>query len=257
MGARLPLRLPIIRVCLLDPVGVLLAPEKSGNRTSQVLGLQIDDYSVNRDLEVYGTIGNMSSRASRFCAPRPMLCFVAFIFVAIGTVAQQSRQKSEPPEIQLTEQGLLVLSTPKGWERQQGPGLLFLVKKGAQREKADVWIYVSGTPIGPNEEAKSRDEFMESDVAQFHARFKNGTVRIEEPLVLSNAKASIPVRTFESGESRNAYEQVIYIAEQTRVLTLVLSAKTKKAYTASLAVFHEFAQSYNGSIIESPDSPHP
>lgn len=186
-----------------------------------------------------------------------MFCFVAFVFIAVGAVAQQSSQKSEPPEIQLTEQGLLVLNTPKGWERQRGPGLLFLTKKGAPLEKADVWIYVSGAPIGPNEEAKSRNEYIESDVVQFHARFKNGIVRVEEPLALPNAKTSVPVRTFESGESHDAYEQVIYIAEPTRVLTLVLSAKTKKAYIASLTVFHAFAQSYNGSIIESPDSPHP
>jgi hypothetical protein len=200
----------------------------------------------------------MSSRAfMRYVAPCPMLmlCFVAFVFAASDAVAQQSSQKSEPPEIQLIEQGLLVLSTPKGWERQPGPGLLCLTKKGAQLEKADVWIYVSGAPVGPNEEAKSRDEYIESDVAQFHARFKNGTVRVEEPLELPNAKTSVPVRTFESGDSHNAYEQVIYIAESTRVLTLVLSAKTKTAYIASLAAFHEFAKSYNGSIIESPDSP--
>jgi hypothetical protein len=131
---------------------------------------------------------------------------------------------------------------------------LFFVKKGTEPEKADAWIYVSGVPIGPNQEVKSRDEYLESDVAGFRARFKNGSVRIEEPLMLPNAKTSVPVRTFESGEPRNAFEQVVYIAEQTRVLTLVLSAKTKQAYTSSLPLFHEFAQSYGGSIIESPDS---
>ena len=177
--------------------------------------------------------------------------------MAISAPAQQrSSQTSEPPEIQLTGQGFLILNTPKGWERTDGPGIANFVKKGTDLENADAWIYISGCPIGPKEDLKNRDEYIKSDVAGFRARFKHGTVRIEEPLVLPNAKTSVPVRTFESGESHNAFEQVIYIAEQTRVLTLVLSAKTKEAYAASLPVFHEFAQSYNGSILPSPDATH-
>jgi len=188
----------------------------------------------------------------------PKLCFVALALVAISAPAQQrSSPTSEPPEIQLTDQGFLILNTPKGWERADGPGMETFVKKGTDLETADVWIYVSGCPIGPKEDLKNRDEYIQSDIAGFHARFKHGTVRIEEPLALPNAKTFVPVRTFESGESHNAFEQVIYIAEQTRVLTLVLSAKTKDAYTTSLPAFHEFAQSYNGSIIPSPGPRHP
>jgi hypothetical protein len=72
-------------------------------------------------------------------------------------------------------------------------------------------------------------------------------------LPLPNAKTSAPVRTFESAESHNSFEQVVYIAKQTRILTFVLSAKTKKAYAGVATVFHEFAQSCNGSIVTSPD----
>jgi hypothetical protein len=200
----------------------------------------------------------MSGHTTKQRAVSRTLCVIGYLLVATGLPAQtQPDRNSEPHEIQLTGQGLLVLDTPKGWQRTEGPGIATFVKKGARLEKADVWIYVSGTPIGPSEEVKSRDEYIESDAVDFRARFKNGTVKIEEPLPLPNAKTSAPVRTFESAESHNSFEQVVYIAEQTRILTFVLSAKTRKAYAASLPVFHEFAQSYNGSIVTSPDPTHP
>ena len=200
----------------------------------------------------------MSGHATKRRVVGRTLCITACLFMGTGVPAQtQSDRASEPHEIQLTEQGLLVLDTPRGCQRCEGPGIATFVKKGATLGKADVWIYVSGSPIGPSEEVKSRDEYIESDVADFRARFKNGTVKIEEPLPLPKAKTFVPVRTFESAEAHNAFEQVVYIAEQTRVLTLVLSAKTRKAYTDSLPVFHEFAQSYNGSIVTSPDPVHP
>jgi hypothetical protein len=196
----------------------------------------------------------MSGHTTKRRAVSRTLCIIGCLLMATGVPAQnQSHRTSEPHEIQLTGQGLVVLDTPKGWQRSEGPGIATFVKKGARLGKADVWIYVSGSPTGPSEEVKSRDEYIESDVADFRARFKNGTVKIEEPLPLPKSKTSVPVRTFESAESHNAFEQVVYIAEPTRVLTLVLSAKTRKAYTASLPVFHEFAQSYNGSIVASPD----
>jgi hypothetical protein len=190
-------------------------------------------------------------------SPTFSLITLVFIVVIGASAQQQPAQNSETREIQITNQGFLVIDTPKGWERKEGPGLAFFVKKGTKPENADAWIYLSKCSIGPHEEVKSADEYIQSDVSGFRARFKNGIVRVEEPLALPNAKTSAPVRTFESGESHNAFEQVVYIAEKTRVLTLVLSAKTRKAYAASLPVFHEFAQSYNGSIIMAPDSKNP
>lgn len=109
------------------------------------------------------------------CARVPKLCLIALTLVAISASAQRSSQTSEPPEIQLTHEGFLILNTPKGWERTDGPGMETFVKKGTDLETADVWIYISGCPIGPQEDLKNRDEYIQSDITGFHARFKYGT----------------------------------------------------------------------------------
>jgi hypothetical protein len=76
---------------------------------------------------------------------------------------------------------------------------------------------------------------------------------MEKPLDLTLAKLQAPVCTFQSGEERNSVEQVVYVGEANRVLTLVLSAREKSAFERALPVFHEFAKSFRGSITPTAD----
>ena len=92
---------------------------------------------------------------------------------------------------------------------------------------------------------------MDSDVAALR-RDSNGVVRTELSLPLPNANIQAPVLTFESGEKKNAVEQVIYIQDVGRVLTLVLSAKRKSEFEKALPLFRDFAKSYRGGITVAP-----
>ena len=164
---------------------------------------------------------------------------------------QKSGESSEPPEMLVTEQGFLAISSPKGWDRCEGPGLAYFIPHGASKGQPRVWIYISSAPIGPNEEAKDLGDYIQSDIAGFKQRFKDGTVQEEPALALPFAKIQAPVYTFRSGEKHNAVEQVVHVAETSRVLTLVLSARDQGAFEKALTVFREFAKSYRGSITPS------
>lgn len=192
-----------------------------------------------RALSVAGLIA--LSFAVSFCSP---------------AYAQTKPEKSdELPEMQITEGGFLAVDTPKGWERVEGPGLASFVPKDASVADTAVLIYISGVPIGEKESARNRAEYIQSDIAEFKKRFADGIVREEEPLELPKAKTKVPVVHFESNDPKhNPFEQVIYIEEQNRVLTLVLSAKNPDAFDKTLPLFRDFAKSYGGSITLSPDS---
>jgi hypothetical protein len=175
-----------------------------------------------------------------------LLSMLAFLNVPAS--AQKPSATSEPPEMLVTEQGFLAINTPKGWVRADGPGLAYFVLQAERNGKPSVWIYISSALVGPNEEAKDLKAYIESDIAGFKERFKNGLIQEGPPLNLPLAKLQAPVRTFQSGEKNNSMEQVVYVGEINRVLTLVLSALDKSAFEKALPVFHEFVKSYRGSI---------
>jgi hypothetical protein len=180
-----------------------------------------------------------------------------FIFLRAPTVksAPQKKDSGTPEnlsEMLVIDGGFLAVNTPEGWERAQGPGLAFFLKKGVSRNKAPVWIYVSEIPIGPEGESKNVEDCIQSDIDSFKERFKQGLTRREDPLELPKTKRSAPVVTFQSGEAHSAFEQVVYVAEAGRALTFVLSAKTSAAFEGAAPVFREFVKSYGGSIAMTP-----
>lgn len=148
--------------------------------------------------------------------------------------------------------GLLAIETPNGWVRTEGPGLAFFLRKGVPKSKADVWIYISEFDLKSGESGAGLQGFVRSDIEDFKKRFKNGTATEESPFQLPKVKAQAAVVSFRSGEQHNGYEQVMYIPESDRVVTLVLSAKTEQAFSKSQPVFRQFAKSYGGLIVETP-----
>ena len=148
----------------------------------------------------------------------------------------------------MTRQGFLAIDTPKGWVQSEGPALAFFLPKGVSPEKAQVSIYISSAPVGPNEEDKDADSYIQSDIAGFRQRFKSAVVHKEEALYLPQVKQQAAVYTFQSGETHNAFERIVYVSDVNRVLILALSAKNVDALKGSIQAFQEFAQSYRGSI---------
>ena len=160
---------------------------------------------------------------------------------------------SQMHEMLVTQEGFLAIDTPKGWVRSDGPGLAFFLPEGVDRKNTEVWIYINCAPVGPHEEAKDMDSYIQSDISDFKQHFKNATVRKEEALFLPEVKQQAVVYTIESGEEDNAFEQVIYIRNVGRVLIFDMTAKNSDALKRTVQLFHEFAKSYRGSIqMDSP-----
>ena len=150
----------------------------------------------------------------------------------------------------LTDEGLLAINAPNGWTRTRGPGLAFFVHEHDPDQTAKVWIYISSAPIGLKEEARTWRSTLNLISAGFEQRFKSGVVRKETPIELPLSKSKAPVYTFLSGESHNAFEQIIYVVDGYRILILALSATDKIAFERSRSDFHTFAKSYRGSVTQ-------
>jgi hypothetical protein len=178
------------------------------------------------------------------------LCFAVVTTGLFGQAKPSPQPDQNLPEMLLTDEGLLAINAPNGWIRTRGPGLAFFVHEHDTDQTARVWIYISSAPIGP-QEAKNLEEYIESDIAGFKQRFKSGVVRKETPIELPLSKSKAPVYTFLSGESHNAFEQIIYVVDGYRILILALSATDKIAFERSRSDFHTFAKSYRGSVTPS------
>ena len=178
---------------------------------------------------------------------------VFFLLTQSSVLPPRSAQKTDNPnqfpEMLAVEGGFLAIDTPKDWVRAEGPGMAFFLRKGSTKATADVWIYISGFDLEPGDSTGSLQGLVRSDIQDFKKRFKNGTALEERPFELPKVRAQAAVVTFRSGEEHNGFEQVMYIRESDRVLTLVLSAKTEQAFSKSLPVFQQFAKSYGGMIV--------
>src|SRR5438094_191922 len=155
-----------------------------------------------------------------------------------------SSDEKDMHEMLFTEAGLLAFDTPKDWEPSEGPGVACFVPKGSDATKSPTMIYISGAPIGPDQDEKTLSDYVQSDISGFKARFQKGDVHREETMVLPVSKIEVPLYTFKSGEQEhNSLEQVAYIQDTAeRVLTVVLSAKTEVAFNKSLPAFQGFVK---------------
>jgi hypothetical protein len=171
-----------------------------------------------------------------------------------GPTQATSTDDKEAHEMLFTEGGLLAFDTPKDWERSEGPGFACFVPKGSDAATSPATIYISGAPIGSDQKDKTLNDYIQSDISDFKARFQKGDVRQEQAIFLPVSKMEIPVYTFRSGEEQNAVEQVAYIQDNDkRVLTVVLSAKADKAFSKSLPAFQSFVKSFRGSVVFTSD----
>jgi hypothetical protein len=178
---------------------------------------------------------------------RAVLGLLFAVFISSLCVAQKpSADLSALPQL-TTRLGSIAIDTPKGWSRASGPGLAIFLPDGKDSDNAEAWIYISSAPIGPKEEYRNFNSYIQYDTTAFRDKYKNGTVRIEPSMLLPSAKTRARIFTFESGEWRNAYEQIVYIEEAHRVLILALSAKNSTAFVQSIPAFREFVKSYRGS----------
>jgi len=153
-----------------------------------------------------------------------------------------------------TRAGFFAVDIPKGWTQSDGPGLAFFLPEGVEPRDAQAWMILSAAPVGPKAEDKDADAFIQSDIAGFKHAYPKGKAKLETPIDLPNAKEKARVYEFESGETRDAFELVVYIEDFHKVWTITLTAKSPAALAQSKAALVAFASSYRGSIqLGSPD----
>ena len=169
----------------------------------------------------------------------------------------ESSDDKDMHEMLLTKAGLLAFDTPKDWEQTEGPGFACFIPKGSDAKTSLTMIYISGAPIGPDQDNKTLSDYVQSDVSGIKTRFQKGDVRQEQATHLPTAKIEVLLYTFKSGEEEhNAIEQVAYIQDTSeRVLTIVLTAKTEAAFNQSLPAFQGLVKSFRGSIVMTSDHP--
>ena len=66
--------------------------------------------------------------------------------------------------------GLLAFDTPTDWERSDGPGIASFVPKGSDASSSAAMIYISGAPIGSDQEVKTLSDYVQSDISGFKSR---------------------------------------------------------------------------------------
>jgi hypothetical protein len=167
---------------------------------------------------------------------------------------------------QMTYEGHLVIDVPKGWRRTAGFGLLYYEpEKGSLFKNplhdSEATIYATAIHIDPAQIDRDTNDFVSadtvirSDISGYRERFKRAIVRPAQEIDLPLSKARHVTYTFQSREKYNAYEEVVYIDEGTRVLALTLSTSDAKSFRAALPSFISFVKSYQGNIPYGPRAP--
>jgi len=164
---------------------------------------------------------------------------------------------ADRPGMLATKQGPLAIDAPKGWSRVPGMGMAFFVPKGTDFDTAPTWIYISSVSIGPKLEYQDVNSYIQHDISVFRDKFPAAIVQSEIPVRLAHGRLRAQIYTFQSGDKNNAYEQVVYVGEKSRILMFNLSAKTPDVFQQSLPVFREFVTSYKGSEDTNPSVKRP
>jgi hypothetical protein len=104
---------------------------------------------------------------TRAVVSRAGICASALVLMAALPLFSQAPQSvdSKPAEMLMTDQGFIAIDSPKDWMRAAGPGLAYFVPPAKGREQPTVWIYISSAPVGPHEEAKDLQAYIQSDIA--------------------------------------------------------------------------------------------
>jgi hypothetical protein len=100
------------------------------------------------------------------------------VLTAAACAAQSGpTDRSNPHEMILAPDAFVAIDTPKGWVRSEGPGLAYFLREGDKPRRADVCIYVDYSDIGRHAKDKDMNSFINSDIAAFKHRFKNGAAQ--------------------------------------------------------------------------------
>lgn len=173
------------------------------------------------------------------------------LFIAVSLIPNVGAQPApNNGEMQMTSAGFLAVSTPAGFLRVEGPIDVVFTPGGKEFGTTGSFIYITPVRIGKGTRFKSLDAFVADDVKRFRKQYKKSAAQEESAVELPFDGRKAPSWTFRSGESKNAFERLVFLQDAEKLVwLLVLSATSAAEFEQTVPVFLDFVRTYKGSII--------
>lgn len=139
------------------------------------------------------------------------------------------------------------LTAPKEWVLDNSSGVsqglhAVFYPKEASWENSTVVMYTNVAHLNSTNQKNAQD-VIDFDIAQFKSRSKSLIVEKSENVYSNKQKKKAFVYEFLNGENGN-YESVAYFEEETVVVLIIMSARTKKDFLDNREKFNELVKSY-------------
>jgi hypothetical protein len=150
--------------------------------------------------------------------------------------------------------GIIYTTTaPKGWklDNESGkPNKLCLVAypEKSSWENGENVVYFNASPKGKEEGSRDLDEMIIFDIAQHRKVEKK--LEIKDGATISLGQKKVKTKYFFNHQKNGNFEAVGYIPEQSAVVFVVMSSRSKKGFERSLPAFKEFIRNYKYMGIE-------
>ena len=170
------------------------------------------------------------------------------VFLAAPAWAQQNTGAKENGDAYLMygKDHMFAIKGPAGWIVDAATGTKLgvhavMYPEGSSWREAEATMYTSFVHKTPD--APTIEKIVADDIAGFKKDSPNVIVADADPLPLGAGKEKVIVKSFRADRGNNI-EMVAYVDESKVVIMIVLSARTEKAFLATLPLFKELVHSY-------------
>lgn len=168
--------------------------------------------------------------------------------IAIFCISAYAQIKDDSPKAGMIygEDHAYLLAAPKGWvmDNQSGKsdGLqAVFYPEGSSWAGGAAVMYTN--VLGKSSEKQPIKEIIDGDIADF--KQNSATLKVDDAKMIDLGKGKSAVVKYFSGDAHGNFEAIAYIDEAKLVVIVVLSARNKKEFDASLPAFEELTKSYS------------
>ena len=177
----------------------------------------------------------------------------------LAALVSMSAEKVPNAGIVYGQDHSFIISAPKGWvldnQSGQSDGLQAVFYREGQTWSGASAVLYANVALKSDEATSTLEKTIAFDVARF--KEKNPTLSVKDGPRLKTQEGHIPVVKDFGGDRFGNFERIAYLDESKVVVFLVLSARTKKEFEASLKAFAELVATYNflGDQVKLPPGP--
>jgi hypothetical protein len=169
----------------------------------------------------------------------------------LAALVSMSAEKAPNAGIVYGQDHSFIISAPKGWvldnQSGQSDGLQAVFYREGQTWSGASAVLYANVALKSDEATSTLEKTIE----------KNPTLSVKDGPRLKTQEGRIPVVKDFGGDRFGNFERIAYLDESKVVVFLVLSARTKKEFEASLKAFAELVATYNflGDQVKLPPGP--